>query len=79
MESTKVVGVVPAGKIDWSGFKRVLIHTAIIAGVSGFAYLLALAKGYDFGQYQAIATIILGFLGTLLEKLSNTYTVPLQK
>lgn len=74
---TTVVGIVPAGKIEWSGFKRVLIHTLIIAGVSAFAYIFSLLQHFDFGGYQAIATVVLGFLGTLLEKLSAKYTVSL--
>lgn len=71
------VGVVPAGKIEWTGFKRVLIHTIIIAGVSALAYIVSLLQHFDFGSYQAIATVVLGFLVTLVEKLSAKYTVPL--
>lgn len=68
----KTVGI---GQIDWSGFKRVIVHTGLIALAAGVAYLISLAKGYDFGQYQALATIILGFVATFAEKFFGSYDV----
>lgn len=71
------VTTISSGSIEWQGFKRVIIHTGLIALAAGVAYLLSLVKGYDFGPYEAIATIILGFIATFAEKFFNSYDVQL--
>jgi hypothetical protein len=70
----KVVGPL---SIDWTGFKRVLIHTGIVALATVVAYIFAQLKAYNFGDYQAIATIIIGFVFTFAEKFFSSYNVPL--
>ncbi len=67
--------------IEWEGFKRVLLHTALIGLASMVAYLYDYVKGHDFGQYTAIVIPVAGFVVTFLQRFLNSYhiTVPVSK
>ena len=70
------MNIIPSGQIDKAGFKRVLVHTGLIGLAAIAVYLVALAKGHDFGVYDPIATILIGFAVTFLEKFFSDYQVP---
>lgn len=65
------------GKIDWQGVKRILVH----AGLLALGYIVMLAEQWvtkhNFGQFQAIAMAGNTIVFTWLEKVFNSYNVPL--
>jgi len=62
-------------QIEWSGFKRVLIHTGLIAFATLVTYIFSRIDSYNFGSYQAIMTVVMGFVATFLEKWFSNYDV----
>ena len=70
----KTVG---AFQIEWVGFRKVLIHTLWVALASLVAYVLSALSLHDFGAYNAIVVVVLGFVGTFAEKFFAGYDIPL--
>ena len=64
-------------RIEWTGIKRVLIHTGLVALATIVTYIISLLTAHNFGEYQAIATIIIGFIATFAEKFFMSYDVPM--
>ena len=66
-------------QIEWVGFKKVLIHTLWVAVASIVAYGISALSAHNFGANQAVATILIGFVGTFAEKFFATYSIPLKQ
>jgi hypothetical protein len=63
------------GQIDWTGFKSVLMHTLIGAGLAAVLEIIHYFTNINFGVYSSIATPAIVFITAFVKKLAETYSV----